>query len=125
MPATPAQINDFLSAFKRTAQLDLNVIPREKNLEFLTRHGFTPRERKDAILGLAVKDYCKGPEQDDKAGGQRDIWFFGIVYEGVEIYIKLQLVNEKDEETGDVMRHAKCISFHSAEHKLQFPYKGP
>jgi hypothetical protein len=124
MPATPTQIKEFLSVFKRAAQLDLNVIPRERNLDFLTRHGFTPRERKEAILGLSVKDYCKGPEEDDKAGGPKDIWFFGIAYEGVDIYIKLQLVDEKDEETGDTMRHAKCISFHDAERRLQFPYKG-
>ena len=124
MPATPTQIKDFLSAFKQSAQLDLNVIPRQKNLEFLTRHGFTPKERKEVLLGLQVGDYCKGPEEDDKARGPKDIWFFGVDYEGVQVYIKLQLVEEKDEETGDMMRHAKCISFHGAEHEMRFPYRG-
>jgi len=33
-------------------------------------------------------------------------------------------VDEKDEETGDTMRHAKRISFHDAERRLQYPYKG-
>jgi hypothetical protein len=124
MPATPTEIKDFLSTFKQAARLDLNVIQREKNLEFLTRHGFTPKERKEVLLGLQVSDYCKGPEEDDKVGGPKDIWFFGVDYEGLQIYIKLQLVEEKDEETDDTMRHAKCISFHEAEHAMTFPYEG-
>ena len=124
MSATPTQIKDFLSAFKQAAQLDLNVIPRKKNIEFLTRHGFIPKERKEVILGLQVENYCKGPEEDDKAGGPRDIWFFGVDYAGVQIYIKLQLVEEKDEETDHKMRHAKCISFHEAERQMRFPHKG-
>lgn len=125
MPATPVQIKAFLSAFKQAAQLDLNVIPRAKNLAFLTRYGFTPQERKEVLLGLQVGDYCKGPEQDDKdPDGPKDIWFFGVDYEGVKIYIKLQLVEETDGESSDTFVHAKCISFHEAEYELIFPFKG-
>lgn len=125
MPATPTQIKEFLSAFKQLAQLDLDIYPRKKNLDFLNRHGFRPAERREVILGLQVKDYCKGPEEDDKEpGGEKVMWFFGVNYEGIEIYIKLRIVDEKNEETGEIMRHAKCISFHNPEWEMKFPYKG-
>lgn len=124
MRSTRPQIKDFLSAFKQAAQLELNVIPRKKNLDFLTQHGFTPKERREVILGLQVEDYWKGPEEDDRARGPKDIWFFGVDYQGIQIYIKLQIVEEKDEQTGDTLKHAKCISFHEAEWEIRYPYKG-
>ena len=77
------------------------------------------------MLGLQVEDYWKGPEEDDKVrGGPRDIWFFGVDYQEIQIYIKLQLVEEKDAKSGQTRRHAKCISFHEAEWPIVYPYKG-
>ena len=118
------RVQEFLSDFKMAAQEELNVIPREINRDFLTRHGFTPRERKEAILGLRVENYIKGPEEDDRARGPKDIWFFGLEYQGIPTYIKLQLVDEKNMATGKTRKHAKCISFHEAKWPMSFPYGG-
>ncbi|MDE2237050.1 MAG: hypothetical protein KGK30_04105 [Elusimicrobia bacterium] len=102
----------------------MNVIPREVNRDFLLKHGFTPRERVEVILGLRVENYIKGPEEDDRARGPKDIWFFGVEYEQVSIYIKLQLVEEKDAAAGKTLKHAKCISFHEAKWPMIYPYGG-
>ncbi|PIP82597.1 MAG: hypothetical protein CO113_10745 [Elusimicrobia bacterium CG_4_9_14_3_um_filter_62_55] len=124
MAASRKQVQNFLTNFKKAAQQELSVIPRKINLEFLTQHGLTPKERKEVILGLTVKDYFKGPEGDERAPGPQDIWFFGVEYQYLEIYIKLQLVEEKEESTGTAIKHAKCISFHQAQWPMRYPYEG-
>ena len=116
------RVQEFLSDFKTAAQRGLSVIPREINRDFLTKHGFTPRERLEIILGLRVEDYIKGPEEDDRARGPQDIWFFGVEYEGIPIYVKLQLVEEKDAAAGQKLKHAKCISFHEAKWPMSYPH---
>src|SRR5271154_81436 len=97
MPATYNQIQRFLSEFKEAAKIFLTVVPRKKNLEFLTQHGLTALQREEAILGLQVRDYVKGPESDDRSRGPKNLWFFGIELEKVSVYIKLELVEEEDE----------------------------
>lgn len=123
MPATYNQIQRFLADFKTAVKTFLNVIPRRKNLEFLLKHGLTAQQREDMILGLQVRDYVKGPESDDKSRGPKTLWFFGSEYEKLAIYIKLELIEEKDEETGVVVKHAICLGFHEAEWPMQFPYR--
>jgi hypothetical protein len=124
MGASRKQVQNFLTDFKKAAQQELNVVPRKINLDFLTQNGLTPKERKEVILGLTVKDYFKGPEEDDRARGPKDIWFFGVEYQDLEIYIKLQSVEEKDASTGTAIKHAKCISFHQAQWPMRRPYEG-
>ena len=51
MPSPKGRVREFLSDFKTAAQRRLSVIPREINRDFLTKHGFTPRERLEVILG--------------------------------------------------------------------------
>jgi len=122
MPSPKGRVQEFLSDFKMAAQRGLSVIPREINRDFLTKHGFTPRERLEVILGLRVEDYIKGPEEDARARGPKDIWFFGVEYEGIPIYIKLQLVEETGAAAGKTLKHAKCISFHEAKWPMSYPY---
>lgn len=124
MPSPKGRVQEFLSDFKTAAQGGLSVIPREINRDFLTEHGFTPRERLEVILGLRVEDYIKGPEEDDRARGPKDIWFFGVEHEGIQIYIKLQLMKEKDAVAGVTLKHAKCISFHEAKWPMSRPHGG-
>jgi hypothetical protein len=69
-------------------------------------------------MGLRVENYIKGPEEDDRARGPKDIWFYGVEYEG----IKVQLVEEKDAAAGKTISHAKCISFHEAQWPMSCPY---
>ena len=46
-----------------------------------------------------------------------DIWEFGKVINGVEVYIKLKIADAACE------RIAKCISFHKAKFPLDFPLR--
>ncbi len=118
MAAPLQQVRQFLLDFKQTAEGELHVPNRDKNLAFLARHGFTARERKEIILGLRMDDYVKGPEVDDRwPDGPKCVWVFGVQYEGIHIYIKLKLIEEDKE------KRAICISFHEAEFSMRFPYR--
>lgn len=123
MPVTHGQIQKFLSEFKDATRIFLHVVPRKKNLEFLIQYGLTPQQREDMILGLQVRDYVKGPESDDRSHGPKNIWFFGIEWVKCSIYTKLELCEEKSDETGETTRHAVCIGFHEAEWPMAYPYR--
>lgn len=78
----------------------------EKNMQALAQHGFTITDAKDEILGLAVGDYYKGPKQDLDQDRRGDIWEFKKKVDGIQLYIKVKVVQENGE---DVL---KCLSFH-------------
>lgn len=72
--------------------------------------------REDLLLGLSVADYCEGPLDDRDFPGE--LWVFGKVIEGKEIYIKLKLAGSQSS------RLVRVISFHQARESLYYPYKG-
>lgn len=47
--------------------------------------------------------------------GGADMWVFGVIIKRNEIYIKITLGLENSQVI--------CISFHTAEHPLSFPFK--
>ncbi len=87
---------------------------RLKNLQTLAELEINTSEREQEILSLVVEDYSSGPEKDTLNKGD-DMWIFGKMVKGREIYIKITL--------GGYNGAAFCISFHLAEHKLNYPYK--
>ena len=92
------------------------MVPRRKNLASLAKLGLTKRNCKEEILSLSEADYCNGPKPDtDRLG---EIWEFGKLIEGKEVYIKLKIA-----QVGNEMI-AKCLSFHVAEYPLCFPFRG-
>lgn len=108
-------IRRFLREFKQiaTAGRGVDIVDRRKNMESLAQLGLTKRNCIDVLLSLSVEDYCDGPKPDKGRTGE--IWEFGRVIEGKEVYIKLKIA-----QVGEV-RLAKCLSFHLAEHPLCFP----
>jgi hypothetical protein len=114
------EIRIFLARFKAAARREL-LFPdpdRNKNLLFLAKQGLTAEERKEIILRLRVEDYMHGPETSDhEPAGPQNVWVFGAKYAGLEIFIRLRLV-EKEKD-----RYALCFSFNEAEQPLDFPYK--
>lgn len=110
-------VRRFLREFKQiaTAGRGVDIVDRRKNMQSLAQLGLTKRNGIAVILGLSVEDYCDGPKPDK--GRQGEIWEFGRVMEGKEVYIKLKIA-----QAGEV-RLAKCLSFHIAEHPLCFPCK--
>ncbi len=106
----------FLMEFKAVAEESgIDFIPRTEFLRALASLGLTKRNCRDEIFGLSIEDYCSGPEEDRDRPGQ--IWVFGKVIEGREIYIKLKIARV------DERMIAKCLSFHPAEFPLCFPMK--
>jgi hypothetical protein len=114
-------VAQFLKQFKVLAQRRLYVSPREVNIQSLIDMGLTFEDRRNLILSLSVEDYSCGPDQDLVQVG--DIWVFGKVVNGVEVYIKLKLVEYRPVGTSTIVRQAKCISFHAAKGSLPYPLK--
>ena len=108
-------IRRFLREFKQIAATGrgVDIVDRRRNIQSLAQLGLTKRNYIALILGLSVADYCDGPKPDKDRPGE--IWEFGKIIEGKEVYIKLKIA-----QLGEV-RLAKCLSFHIAEHPLLFP----
>lgn len=111
------QVTVFLKEFKKivTNERGLDVIDRRENLNALIMLGLTKANCKHEILNLNVSDYCSGPKPDQDRPGE--IWEFGKIIDGKEIYIKLKIAKIGSD------RIAKCISFHQARYPLTFPLK--
>ena len=104
----PKQAQQFLVEFKQIAAVQgVDLVPRKSTRPTLLQLGLTKRNVKDILLSLSVSNYCKGPEDDRDRPGE--IWVFGILIKGKEIYIKLKI--------------AKCLSFHIADFPLNYPHR--
>lgn len=111
------QIALFLIQLKEAvARRHYIVTQREKNNEFLARHGMSPKEREKVLLGLEVNDYRSGPEDDSDYPGEAGVWEFATKYLAREICIKIKLVPFQDVLAKDGFYakegfYAKCSSF--------------
>ena len=87
---------------------------REKNKETMQLLALTPFQREVIVKTLQAEDYVEGPVIDvlNKEG---EMWVFGKDVKGREVYIKITLGNENGQTI--------CISFHIAEHPLEYPFK--
>jgi hypothetical protein len=110
-------IQIFLRDFKNAAKDNFDFSRRRKNMDTLMQFGLTVQDCKEIIISLVVEDCCKRPEDDrDEAKGGL-VWFFGKNISDCEIYIKLKLVDLGEKKL------AKCLSFHVANHALQYPLR--
>lgn len=109
-------VRQFLREFKQiaTAGRGIDIVDRRKNMESLATLGLTKKNCREEILGLSMQDYCDGPKPDKDRPGE--IWEFGKLIEGKEVYIKLKIAPVEG------VKLAKCISFHVAEGPLCFPF---
>lgn len=87
---------------------------RGKNSQTLLDLEITPNDRKKILKELKLANYAEGP-LPDKLNNSTDMWVFGSMVKGTEIYIKITMGTEKTQ--------AICISFHIAEHKMIYPFK--
>ena len=87
---------------------------RGKNQKALEELEIVPSFRKVIIENLKVEDYVEGPLVDElnKLG---EMWVFGKDVKGREVYIKIMI----SQFGGQTI----CISFHLAEHRLNYPFK--
>ena len=115
-----AEVSRFLILCKIAAQVNFILEPTEKNKKTLPCLGYTIDDVKEDVMNLEVRDYVRGPIQDNK-GYDKHFWEFGKTIQGKEIYIKLKVKDRNSE--GDKCLSTLCISFHFAEKPLTYPYK--
>jgi hypothetical protein len=87
---------------------------RGKNSQALFSLEISPGERIRVIEGLVNTDYAEGPKADNLNAGS-PLWVFGKMVKGRMIYIKISV--------GQINKPVLCISFHEAEHEMNFPLK--
>lgn len=113
--ASDEDVEEFLKNFKAAVQKSgLNIWPTTKNNDFLLESGFSNGDVEDIVLSLRIRDYERGPcddQKDYRPDGQ--VWVFSREHEGFELYIKVKLLN------GQVM--AECLSAHEADFEMTKP----
>ena len=85
-----------------------------KNAQALIDLELRPIERKNILKILDFKDYTEGPVKEKLYGGA-DMWVFGRIIKKKEVFIKIPM--------GAINSSVICISFHLAQHKMQYPFK--
>ena len=95
---------------------NLYVKPHHKNRQTLIDLGLNYRQREDILLSLALSNYSSGPTPDEYKTGH--YWVFGKHIEKTEIYIKLKIVTYNYDN-----EQAVCLSFHTAEYPLNYPFR--
>lgn len=87
---------------------------RGKNQQTLHDLEISPTKRKEIINSLKAEDYSQGP-LEEKMRGILPMWVFGKQVKKKEVYIKVSIGVENS--------GAVCISFHIAEHPMNYPLK--
>ena len=111
-----AEVSSFLKDFKEKMCF-WDVLFRDdrgKNTQTLAELELRPIERKSILEKLEVKDYSEGPLEEKLYGGS-DMWVFGKTVKKRDVYIKITM--------GATNSSVICISFHLAEHTIEYPLK--
>lgn len=113
---TEKEIASFLKEFKEKMKIweILFRDDRGKNAQALVDLELRPIDRKMTLERLVVQDYSEGPLEEKLYGGS-DMWVFGKQIKTKEVYIKISL--------GAHGNSVICISFHIAEHTMNYPLK--
>ncbi len=107
------EVKQFLDEFKTNMNsFGILYANRDKNTQTLADLEITPKFRDSILSSLDVLDYCEGPLANNQYGSN-SMWVFGATIKNSEIYIKITCLPSK----------AFCISFHIAEHALNYPLK--
>ena len=114
--ATKEQVEDFLKRLKEKIKV-FDIVFRDdrgKNLQTLATLEINTTIRKQVIMNIEPEDYVEGPIVDtlNKMG---EMWVFGKDVKGHEVYIKITM--------GLPNSSTICISFHIAEHKMNYRFK--
>jgi hypothetical protein len=113
-------IQDEIRAFLQDFHVKMNIWgvvvrdDRGKNAQTLLDLEITKDFRNKVLKSLVVEDYSEGPLPEKLYGGA-EMWVFGKLVKGKEIYIKITM--------GIAGAQVICISFHIAEHPIKYPCK--
>ena len=107
------EVEAFLHEFKPKFNIwGIIFLHRDKNEEALRALGITPVAREEIIKKIEKQDYSHSVIDEASFG---DMWVFGKDYDDTELYIKISL--------GAPGSNTICISFHEAEHSLNYPFR--
>ncbi|HZK95632.1 MAG TPA: toxin [Prolixibacteraceae bacterium] len=114
--ATKQEVESFLNDFKTKMRIFQIIFldDRGKNSQALLDLEISPIKRKEIIEKLTAEDYSEGP-LEDKMRGILPMWVFGREVRGTEVYIKISM--------GIANSNIICISFHKAEHPMNYQFK--
>lgn len=114
--ATQRDVEFFLNEFHQKLRIweILFRDDRHKNINTLLRLEISTAKRREIIESLKVPDYSEGPLPDTLNSGS-PLWVFGKTAKQKLIYIKISM--------GTPNNPVICISFHEAEHPMNFPFK--
>ena len=114
--ASKQEVETYLKGLKVKMEIFgiLFLDDRGKNQQALHDLEFSPAKRKEIIRSLKVEDYSQGP-LDEKMRGILPMWVFGKQVKKKEAYIKVSMGIENN--------GAVCVSFHIAEHPMNYPLK--
>jgi hypothetical protein len=110
------EVATFLNDFKEKMKF-WDVLFRDdrgKNNQALVDLEIRPIERKAILNAIETRDYSEGPLEEKMYGGA-DMWVFGKTIKKKEVYIKITI--------GPMGSSVICISFHLAQHKMNYPLK--
>jgi hypothetical protein len=118
MTTTQEQVGQFLKEFleKKRVWGILFRDDRGKNAQTLADLEIRPIDREKVLDSIVVLDYSQGPVADILNGGPV-MWVFGKMVSKQEVYIKITV--------GWPGAQVICISFHIAEHAINYPFKTP
>ena len=111
-----SEVATFLNDFKEKMKF-WDVLFRDdrgKNSQALVDLEIRPLERKAILNAIETRDYSEGPLEEKMYGGA-DMWVFGKIVKQKEVYIKITI--------GPMGSSVICISFHLAQHKMNYPLK--
>ena len=114
--SSETEVSAFLKDFKVKMKF-WDVLFRDdrgKNTQALVDLELRTIERKTILEALETKDYSEGPLTEILYGGA-DMWVFGKTIKKKEVYIKITM--------GAMSSSVICISFHLAQHKMNYPLK--
>ena len=113
-------LRDEVEAFLASFHEKVNVFgilfrdDRVKNREALFDLDITRFERMEIVKSIETEDYSEGPITDELNQGS-ELWVFGKDVKNIEVYIKITM--------GGFNGRTICISFHRAEHPMNYPLK--
>lgn len=112
--ADKTTVKSFLQELKQLIKVwGISFSNRPKNsIQHLADLSITAKMREEIILNLTIEDYSEGLLEETQQGGT-EMWVFGKIIKGQQIYIKLTISKFTDRPI--------CISFHKAEHPMRFP----
>ncbi len=110
------EVEAFLASFHEKVKV-FGILfrdDREKNRNALIDLDISRYERNEIIKSIETEDYSEGPIPDELNHGS-ELWVFGKDVNGIEVYIKITM--------GGFNGRTICISFHRADHPMNYPLK--